>query len=105
VSLDGVYYCPHHPEGSIERYRLRCECRKPATGLVRRAAAELGLDAARSFVVGDRWIDIQLAEACGARGVLVRTGYGAGEEAAGAPAARPVAIVDNQIEAAAWILR
>jgi D-glycero-D-manno-heptose 1,7-bisphosphate phosphatase len=104
VSLDGMYYCPHHPEGIIERYRVRCDCRKPGTGLVRRAVEELGVDPARSFVVGDRWIDVQLADACGARGVLVRTGYGAGEEAAGA-SARPAAIVDNLIEAAAWILR
>jgi D-glycero-D-manno-heptose 1,7-bisphosphate phosphatase len=104
VSLDGIYYCPHHPDGSVARYRVRCDCRKPGTGLVRRAAEELGVDPARSFVVGDRWIDVQLADACGARGVLVRTGYGAGEEAAGAPA-RPAAVVDNLIEAAAWILK
>ena len=58
-------------------YARACDCRKPAPGLVDRAVAELGVDPRRSFVVGDRWLDVRLARTVGARGVLVRTGYGA----------------------------
>jgi len=61
--------------------RRHCECRKPGRALVDRAAQDLGLDPQRSFVVGDTWLDIGLARASGARGVLVRTGAGAIEEA------------------------
>jgi D-glycero-D-manno-heptose 1,7-bisphosphate phosphatase len=77
--LDGIYCCPHHPRGSVTAYARDCGCRKPKPGLVERAAAELGIDLARSWVVGDRYHDVQLAWAVGARGALVRTGHGAGE--------------------------
>jgi D,D-heptose 1,7-bisphosphate phosphatase len=50
--IDAYYYCPHHPDGTVVEYRRQCDCRKPATGLVDRAARELGLDVERSFVVG-----------------------------------------------------
>jgi D-glycero-D-manno-heptose 1,7-bisphosphate phosphatase len=77
--LDGVYYCPHHPEVGEPSYRLDCDCRKPRPGLLRKAAAELGADLERSWVVGDRHGDLALAWSVGARGALVKTGYGLGE--------------------------
>lgn len=77
--LDGVYYCPHHPEVGEPPYRLDCDCRKPRPGLLRTAAAELGADLERSWVVGDRHGDLALAWSVGARGALVKTGYGLGE--------------------------
>lgn len=77
--LDGVYYCPHHPRGEVETYRRECDCRKPKPGLLLRAAAELNLDLARSFVVGDRVADLEAARAAGAAAILVLTGYGLGE--------------------------
>lgn len=70
VRLDGFYCCPHRPEDD-------CDCRKPRTGLAVRAAAELGFDPARSFVIGDRPRDIELGQAVGATTLLVRTGHGA----------------------------
>src|SRR5207237_10234760 len=73
--------------------------------MLRRAADELKLHLARSFVIGDRWHDLQAGDAVGARGILVRTGYGRTEEAAPKARLAPVAIVDNLIEAASWILR
>lgn len=103
--VDGFYYCPHHPEASVEQYRKSCECRKPQPGMLRQAADELKLDLARSFVIGDRWHDLQAGDAVGARGILVRTGYGRTEEAAPKPRMAAAAIVDNLIEAASWILR
>lgn len=103
--VDGFYYCPHHPEASIEAYRIACDCRKPQPGLLRRAARELQLDLSRSFVIGDRWHDLQAGAAVGARGILVRTGYGRTEEAAPRRDLTPAAVVDNLIEAVSWILR
>jgi D-glycero-D-manno-heptose 1,7-bisphosphate phosphatase len=70
--LDAVYYCTHRREDN-------CECRKPRPGLLQRAAAEHGLDLERSFVVGDRYLDVALAHAAGGRGVMVLSGYGRGE--------------------------
>ena len=102
--VDGYYYCPHHPDGIVDRYRLRCECRKPAPGMVRQAAADLDLDVDRSFVVGDKWLDIGLARNAGATGVLVRTGYAGGGEAVPPAGCEPAVIVDTLLEAARWIL-
>jgi D-glycero-D-manno-heptose 1,7-bisphosphate phosphatase len=104
VVVDGYYYCPHHPDGAVERYRLACDCRKPAPGLVRRAAADLGLDVGRSFVVGDKWLDVGLAVNAGARGILVRTGYGGHDVPAGPPGYECAATVDTLLDAARWIL-
>jgi len=102
--IDAYYYCPHHPEGTVEAYRRPCECRKPASGMVDGAVRDLGLDPARSFVVGDKWLDMSLARTVGARGILVRTGTGAAEEARLRPGLTADAIVDNLAAAASWIL-
>ena len=103
--IDAYYYCPHHPEGTIDGYAQPCDCRKPGRGLVDRAARELGIDPTRSFVVGDRWLDVRLARAVGARGVLVRTGSGRAEEAEPMPEATADAVVDNLMSATSWILK
>jgi D-glycero-D-manno-heptose 1,7-bisphosphate phosphatase len=103
--IDGYYYCPHHPTGEVERFRVDCDCRKPAPGMLRQAAADLSIDLSRSFTVGDKWSDVQVAQAVGARGILVRTGYGRSTESAPRAGVEPAAIVDNLIAAAAWIFR
>ncbi len=77
--LDALYYCPHHPEAGSPPYRQSCECRKPKPGMLHRAFRELGADLRRSYVIGDRYHDVEMAWAVGARGVFVRTGHGAGE--------------------------
>ena len=102
--IDAYYYCPHHPDGSVAEYAIRCECRKPGPALVKRAARELRLDPTQSFVVGDKWIDIGLARAVGARGILVRSGYGAAEEAHPRAGLDADAVVDNLAAAVSWIL-
>lgn len=79
--IDGFYHCPHHPDGDVAEFRARCGCRKPAPGMLRAAAADLGLDLARSWMVGDRETDLAAGAAAGCRTVLVRTGYGAGIDA------------------------
>lgn len=77
ASVDGTYYCPHHPEVTGD-----CECRKPGTGMYRAAAEELDLDLARSYYIGDKVTDVLPGIALGGLPILVRTGYGAEHEAA-----------------------
>ena len=103
--IDGWYYCPHHPQGIRDEYRQACDCRKPRPGLLKRAAADLDLDLTRSFGVGDRWHDVEAATAAGAKGILVRTGYGRAQEESAAAGAVSAARVENLIEAVCWILR
>jgi D-glycero-D-manno-heptose 1,7-bisphosphate phosphatase len=102
--IDAYYYCPHHPEGAVEEYRLQCDCRKPAGGLATQAARDLDLDLPRSYVVGDTWRDVGLARSVGARGLLVRTGRGAVEETRPNDGLAADAVVDNLAAAASWIL-
>lgn len=104
--LDGIYYCPHHPEGSIESFRKVCDCRKPATGLLTRAARDHGIDLSRSYLVGDKRSDMECAWRAGVKGILVRTGYGAEEYRlmSPAPAAKPVFVADDLLDAARWII-
>lgn len=77
--LDAIYYCPHHPTVGEPPYRLDCDCRKPRPGLVRRAAAEFDIDTAASWMIGDRYGDVEFAHNAGVRPALVLSGYGRGE--------------------------
>ena len=98
--IDAIYYCPHTP---VEN----CACRKPKTGMLDKAAIEHSLDLQRSFVVGDRHSDIELARNAGARSILVRTGYGEGELAwhvAKWPS-QPDFVAQDLTDATEWILR
>lgn len=65
VQIDGVFFCPHHPTDALGSYRRECDCRKPAAGLLLRAARELNLDLRRSAMFGDRTSDLQAAAAAG----------------------------------------
>lgn len=103
--LDGHYCCPHEPHAPVAAYSRQCDCRKPLPGLLRRAARDLDLDIGRSVVIGDKWSDVRMARAAGARGVLVRTGYGASQEQAPPPKLRPDAVADTLMDAASWVLR
>jgi len=73
VRLDGIYFCPHGPDEG-------CACRKPRTGMVEQAAAELGFDPKAGFLIGDKSCDLELGRRVGATTLLVRTGYGAEAE-------------------------
>jgi D-glycero-D-manno-heptose 1,7-bisphosphate phosphatase len=102
--IDAYYYCPHHPDAAIEAYRQACDCRKPQPGMIHRAVREHGIDVGRSFVVGDRWLDVRMGQAAGTKTVLVRTGYGL-EEAAQSDGTAADTVVDNLMDASAWIIR
>jgi D-glycero-D-manno-heptose 1,7-bisphosphate phosphatase len=98
--VDALYYCPHKEDDA-------CACRKPKPGMLESAAREHGLDLRRSFVVGDRYGDVELAHRVGARAILVRTGYGEGQilrHSAEWPAP-PDFVAENLAEATDWILR
>ena len=103
--VDAYYYCPHHPDGVVESLRLACECRKPRPGMMRQAARDLDIDIPGSFVVGDRWLDVEMGRAAGATAVLVRTGYGRNEERRPEGQAAADYVADNLMDAASWILR
>ena len=75
--IDRIYYCPHHPTAGIPPYRVDCDCRKPRAGMLRRAEREMGADLSRSYVIGDRIVDVLAGRSVGAKGILVLTGYGA----------------------------
>jgi D-glycero-D-manno-heptose 1,7-bisphosphate phosphatase len=77
--LDAIYYCAHHPSVGEPPYRLDCDCRKPKPGLIRRAAEEFDIDLAQSWMVGDRYGDIELARNAGVSSAFVLSGYGRGE--------------------------
>lgn len=102
--LDAYYYCPHHPDGKVREFAVTCDCRKPGRALVDRAAAAFGIDPAVSYAIGDRWFDVSLARTVGAKGVLVRTGYGADEEHRAPDGVTADAVVDNLAAAASWVL-
>lgn len=77
--LDAIYYCAHHPTVGELPYRFDCDCRKPKPGLIQRAAQEFDIDLAQSWMIGDRYSDIELARNAGTRAAFVLSGYGRGE--------------------------
>ena len=104
AQIDGHYYCPHSPDAAVPKYRTECDCRKPKPGMALRAAEDLGIDLRRSVVIGDRWRDIGVARAVGARGILVKTGYGATEALRPEAGLEADAICEDLIGAAVWLL-
>ena len=74
--VDGIYYCPHHREGTVTEYAVDCDCRKPMPGLLLRAANELCVDLGVSYLIGDKLSDIQAGRRAGVKKTfLVRTGH------------------------------
>ncbi len=102
--VDGWFYCPHHPRAVIDSLRVDCDCRKPGPGMVRQAQQRYAIDLGRSFTVGDKVADVGLARTVGARGVLVRTGYGEAELARLGPDNPPAHVGADLMEATSWIL-
>jgi D-glycero-D-manno-heptose 1,7-bisphosphate phosphatase len=106
--LDAIYACPHHPQADLPAYRVECDCRKPRSGLLLRAAREQGLDLAASYMIGDRITDIAAGAGAGCRTVLVRS---PASDAAPIVTSEPIEdslcpdyICDSLEAAADWIL-
>jgi D-glycero-D-manno-heptose 1,7-bisphosphate phosphatase len=104
VYLDGIYTCVHASPGEGEGGG--CDCRKPKIGLMKQAGQELNLDLEKSYVVGDRFKDVEMARNAGAKAVLVLTGYGRGELGFLGPTRKvePDFVAEDLAEAVEWIL-
>jgi len=74
--IDAFYYCPHHPEAKLQQYRIDCNCRKPKPGMLIESGKKYSINFDLSFLVGDKWSDIEAGQLAGCKTVLVRTGHG-----------------------------
>lgn len=72
VHISSVYYCPHYENGVVEKYSINCNCRKPKTGLIDKACLDFAIDLNKSYVIGDKDSDIQLAQNAGCRSILIK---------------------------------
>lgn len=104
--IDGIFYCPHHPAGIVPEYSIACDCRKPKTGLIDQALESFDIDMANSYMVGDRYVDVELASRLNLKGILVKTGYGLGEIDYVLPQMpiKPDYIAQDLLDAVKWIL-
>ena len=104
-TVDGIFFCPHHSQGTVPEYRLECDCRKPKTGLIKQAQEVFDIDMSSSYVIGDRYSEIELANRLNLKGVLVKTGYGRGEVKYILPGKpQPDYIAEDLLDAAKWII-
>jgi len=105
--VDGIYFCPHYPDGVVPEYSRECSCRKPNVGLIKQAEVELDIDMETSYVIGDRLLDIEFAHNANLPGILVLTGYGKGELEYSMPHKNitPAYVADNLLCAVQWILK
>lgn len=76
AKIDAIYYCPHHPEANLKKYRVKCLCRKPNPGMILKAASEFDINFRKSFMVGDNTKDILAGKKVKVKTILVETGYG-----------------------------
>ena len=76
LHIDHYYYCPHHPDGSVKKYAISCNCRKPMPGMILQAVKDCNIDLNRSFLIGDKISDLLAAKNAGCPGYLVETGHG-----------------------------
>lgn len=104
VQLDGVYYCPHHVDGKPP-YNKKCSCRKPEPGLIKQAKIDFDIDLSKSYMIGDKLCDVELAINSGVRGILVETGKGASEKAEVLQSYPETTIVPNFSGAVDYILK
>ena len=103
--IDGLFFCPHHPTEGIPPYRIACDCRKPAPGLLLKAASKFGVDLTSSYMVGDHLSDVECGQRVGAQAILLLTGHGREqlERMASLPVP-PSHIAEDLFEAVEWIL-
>jgi len=106
VEFTAVEYCPHHPEGAVEKYRGACDCRKPSPGMAQKVLARLGKPASYTmWIVGDKMTDVLMGIGLRAKTILVATGYGESERREGERSGvRPDVFLPSIREATEWIL-
>jgi D-glycero-D-manno-heptose 1,7-bisphosphate phosphatase len=103
--IDGIFFCPHYPKGSVPQYSIECNCRKPSPGMIETACSCFEIDLSNSYMIGDRVDDIKMARSAGIKGVLVKTGYGRGEVQHVLPHSgiQPDFIAEDILDAVIWI--
>ena len=74
LTLDGFYYCPHHPDGAVVGYNISCDCRKPAAGMLFKAAADHQINLAKSWMIGDILNDTEAGNRAGCKTVIIDNG-------------------------------
>ena len=79
AKIEKIYYCPHHIDGIISHLKIECDCRKPKPGMILKAQSEYGISLQDSYLIGDRYKDIQFGKTNGLKTIMVMTGYGLGE--------------------------
>jgi D-glycero-D-manno-heptose 1,7-bisphosphate phosphatase len=79
VPLEGFFYCPHHPEGSIEKYAIHCDCRKPGPGLLLKACEQFKAEAADCWMIGDSSSDVEAGKNAGCRTILINSSLGSND--------------------------
>ena len=106
AGLDGIFFCPHHPRGAVAEYRSACECRKPRPGLIDQACEKFDIEMSKSYMIGDRYLDMELAHSVKIGGIMVETGYGLGDIAHNLPKfpIKPVFIAQDLLHAVRWIV-
>ena len=104
--IDAIYYCAHHPSVGEPPYRVACDCRKPQPGLITRAAEEFDVDLSSSWMIGDRYSDVELARNAGVKSMFVLSGYGRGEweHQRTTWSAQPDLVAENLLEAVQMIV-
>lgn len=105
TGIQGFYYCPHHPEYGLGRYKRDCLCRKPGIGLFQQAESDTPVDKEHSYMIGDKLLDIQAGSRYGVTSILVGTGYGTEHRRQAAEAPYYDYFAENLTEAARWILQ
>jgi D-glycero-D-manno-heptose 1,7-bisphosphate phosphatase len=100
ASIDMVYYCPHHIEGIIERYKKECHCRKPNPGMIEEATRNFGIDLGKSFVIGDKILDVETGRRTGCRTILLVSEEPPNKEMT----ASPDHVAPDLYEAVQWLL-
>ncbi|MEI7690676.1 MAG: D-glycero-beta-D-manno-heptose 1,7-bisphosphate 7-phosphatase [bacterium] len=80
TQIDAFYYCAHHPEHGVGKYKIVCDCRKPGIGMLKQASIDLDVDLNKSYMIGDNLKDIKAGNLAGCKTILVETGYGANEK-------------------------
>ena len=104
--IDGIFFCPHHPSAVVPEYRTDCDCRKPKTGLIKQALESFDIDMSDSYVIGDRYLDVEFAHRSNLKSIMVKTGYGLGDIEYILPnkPLRPLHIAKDLLHAVLWIL-
>jgi len=96
--IDAIYYCPHHAEGTVEKYTHACSCRKPEPGLLLEAAKDFCLELSACYMIGDKAIDVETIHRVGGKGVLLSAGEAHNMQQ------RPDHIAHDLHEAVDWVL-